>query len=78
MRLKFPQGSEETVKCLSQDIAIVADYIPDSEFNHLTMPFQAKFNGGNRKMTDKEMALYLKLGMGKGEGLENFVKPMQK
>ena len=47
LRLKFPLSSKQTVENLSKDIKVVADYIPDTEYNHLTIQFDADFTGGN-------------------------------
>jgi hypothetical protein len=83
MRLKFPKSSEATVKVLSKNINIIADYVPDAEFNHLTLEFKAEFNGGNREMNDGEMARIIRYGGGNGKDLDNdivrkFVRAMEK
>jgi hypothetical protein len=65
MRLKFPKSSEETVKSLSKDVTFVADYIPDEDYDPLKIKFEADFSGGNKEMSDRDKALYLKYGIGR-------------
>jgi hypothetical protein len=56
MRMTFPQSSKETVEGMSKHVILVADYIPDVAFDNLTQEVHCNHNGGNRTMTDVELA----------------------
>ena len=46
MKLKFPASTREMVKEINKrDIQIVADFIPDEVYDHLTLEFVPDFNG---------------------------------
>jgi len=48
MRLQFPESVRELVQKLNQnDIQIMADFIPDELYNHLTVKFVPDFNGAS-------------------------------
>jgi hypothetical protein len=47
MKLVFPKSSEDRVKELSKDINIIADYVPDEEFNPAAVEFYIDSKGGN-------------------------------
>jgi hypothetical protein len=65
MRLKFPQSSKETVESLSKNVVFVADYIPDEDYDPLKIKFEADFAGGNKELSDRDKALYLRYGVGR-------------
>jgi len=56
MRMTFPLSSKEIVEGMSKHVILVADYIPDVDFDHLTLEVHCNHNGGNRTMTDVELA----------------------
>jgi len=63
MRLKFPEGSRTKVESMEKDtIRIMVDYIPDLEWNHLTLEFNLTHAGGNREMTAQEVVHTKKYG----------------
>lgn len=62
MRLKFPEGSRDKLESLEKEVRFIADYIPDKEYNHLTMEVYADNAGGNREKSVEEVAYTKKYG----------------
>ena len=54
MLITFPEISRGTVESM-KSIRIMADYVPDSEYNHLTMKCDVNHSGGNREMSAREL-----------------------
>jgi len=62
MRVKLPESSRTRVDGWDKDIRIMAEYIPDAEYNHLTLQHNVTQAGGNREMTAQEVAYTKKYG----------------
>ena len=59
----FPESSRKIVEKFNKDtIQIVAEFVPDEEYNHETIVMQGNHNGVNRKITPEEMAYSIKFG----------------
>jgi len=55
MKLRFPESSRSKVESMSKDVKLVAEYIPDEQFDYLTTEVYVNHNGGNRAMTNEEV-----------------------
>ena len=62
MCLKLPESSRNTIESFEKHIRIVGDYIPDTDYNHLTLEFNLNQGGGNREMTAQELLHTKKYG----------------
>ena len=63
MRLTFPEGSRAKLESLSgNEVKFMVDYIPDTEYNHMTMKVNVDNAGGNREMSVEEVAYTKRYG----------------
>ena len=65
MRPIFPECSRKVVEKLNEEnkgAEIVAEFVPDDEYNPQTIKTKVNHNGGNREVTPEEMAYNEKYG----------------
>ena len=60
MKLKFPESTRAMVESFNKnDVQIIADFLPDESYNHLTLEFVPDFNGASsdeRRMVENPEA----------------------
>jgi hypothetical protein len=62
MRFQLPESSRNKWEKFNKDIQVMADYIPDAEYDPLTMKVQLSVSGGNREPTPQELLYNAKYG----------------